>query len=91
VRSCCDTTGCWYTADGAKFPCDGFDCYAAAEDVVNHCKPRSSSSSSSSSDDDTDESSGCTMASGHSSGTLGAYLALGAVASLAWRRRRKQG
>ena len=94
VRSCCDTTGCWYTADGSRFPCSGFDCYAAAEDVVDFCKPRgaggSSSSSSSSSDSDTDESSGCTLASGHSSGSFGSLLALGAVASLAWRRRRKQ-
>jgi hypothetical protein len=86
VHSCCDSNGCWYTADKATFPCAGFDCYDAAENVAKYCEPAASGGSSSGDDG----SSGCSVASGHSSRTLVSYLTLGALASLIWGRRRKR-
>jgi len=32
--TCCDTDGCAYEANGRVFPCDGFDCGQAAEDLA---------------------------------------------------------
>jgi MYXO-CTERM domain-containing protein len=29
---------CWYVADGTRFDCSGYDCYAAADEVVSYCE-----------------------------------------------------
>jgi hypothetical protein len=92
VQSCCDSTQCWYNADGTKFSCNGHDCYSAAQKVVSHCAPAGSSGSSSSDDsDDTDESSGCAISGAHGSRPNAGWLAaLGAMVSLSWLRRRQR-
>ena len=35
IEVCCTSTDCYYKYNGKKYPCDGTDCTAAAEAVVD--------------------------------------------------------
>ena len=37
VRSCCSESSCYYDVDGLTFDCNGTDCSAASDRVVNFC------------------------------------------------------
>lgn len=82
VTACCDTANCRYEADGRTFPCSGYSCSAAAEEVVDYCE---------------DEYGGCAVASNGGEVTFsapGRELGGAAIASLLGlmflRRRRQQ-
>ncbi|MDI1432685.1 hypothetical protein [Polyangium sorediatum] len=39
VETCCNSTACYFLADGQEFPCaNGKECDAAVADVKAHCK-----------------------------------------------------
>lgn len=77
VEACCDASSCHYEADGKQFPCNGVDCAAAAQRVVDHCEDVYGG--------------GCSIApAGDHRPTGGALaLALGAAVALERRRRRR--